>query len=129
MIYSQAQMISTEKATEKSLQLDRDEKLKQSQNTYWLELVVEGDTFHISFIFIILLQNILIVCKTIPGLLATRQTLWIDIVFLLVFSSEILFKWRYGFVKFWQSSWNCLCFTVWWLELIALCLGSGIFLD
>ncbi len=106
--------------------MDRDEKAKNALNTYWLELLVESDGFHMIFIVFILLQNVLVVMKSIPGQISRSEALPYDILFSFIFGLEIILKWRYGFIKFWSSTWNQTIFVVWVLEIVAMAMNSGL---
>ncbi len=112
-----------QKAHQKSQQLDKDDKLRNSLNAFWLESLVESDAFHMLMCMVIIIQQIIILTYTVnKSSVSSIQAL--QIFFMLVYAAEILLKWRSGFIKFWKGAWNILTFGTWILELIALASNS-----
>ncbi|KAJ3359522.1 hypothetical protein HDU91_004900 [Kappamyces sp. JEL0680] len=120
------QRFNVEKAHLKSTQLEKDDKMRNALNIYWLEVLVESDTFHMAMVFVISLHCLLIVCISVDGLIAKSAILPTQLSFLVVYSAEILLKWRYGFAKFWGVPWNVLTAVVWVAEVVTLSLQSNL---
>lgn len=122
LIFSQRERNNVEKANQRNNQQQRDEQNAINAQIYWAELLVDSDLYHFGYILCVALQQIFIVLKTIPGLYS--NTLPLDIVFLILFSSEIVVKLSCSPIKFWNGYWNCLGFIIWVAELISICIGS-----